>query len=293
VDWDGLAALVRQSDIPWKDEALDLIENFPEWVYDEDGRIVDSRKRQLMLLRRGDAWRWMDAKLFPELRQASVQVALETAMPGQVTEVTKEVMPEAAPSVQDPAAVQTEPLVREPQYRDPWLRLGTNLLYDAAAMPNLNVEFNLGRRWTLTADWGCAWWKWPEKNRFWQTYGGYIGVRKYFGKASSERVFAGHHIGLYGSALTYDFELGGKGWQAARFGFGGGVEYGYSLPIGRRFCIDFSVGLGYQDGEYKTYEPADGHHVWQGTYQRYWFGPTKAEIGLKWSIGGTTKEDRR
>ncbi len=294
VDWDGLAAVVRGTDMPWKDEALDLIENFPGWVH-KDGRLVDSRKRRLMRLRHGDVWRWMDIKLFPELRQASVQVALETVVPEPEPEVTEEATPAEVPAVYDTvlATSPTESNVHEPQYRDPWLRLGTNLLYDAAAVPNLNVEFNLGRRWTLTADWGCAWWKSPERNRFWQTYGGYLGVRKYFGKASSERVFAGHHLGVYASALTYDVELGGRGWQAARFGFGGGVEYGYSLPIGRRLFLDVSVGLGYQGGEYKTYEPADGHYVWLGTYQRHWFGPTKAEIGLKWSIGGKTKEGRR
>ena len=85
--------------------------------------------------------------------------------------------------------------------------------------------------------------------------------------------------------LTYDVEWGGKGYQAARFGFGGGLEYGYSKKIGRKWCLDFSIGVGFQDGEYKEYVPMDDHYVWQSTHKRHWFGPTKAEISLKWLLG--------
>lgn len=70
-----------------------------------------------------------------------------------------------------------------------------------------------------------------------------------------------------------------------RWSYGAGLEYGYSLPIGRRLNLDFGIGFGYLGGEYKTYEPKDGHYVWQETRQRNWIGPTKAEISLIWLIG--------
>lgn len=98
----------------------------------------------------------------------------------------------------------------------------------------------------------------------------------------------GHHVGAYVLGLTYDVEWGGKGYQAAKFGFGGGIEYGYSKRIGRRLDLDFSVGVGFQDGEYKEYEPANddsGHYVWLATKKRHWWGPTKAEVSLKWILG--------
>ena len=163
--------------------------------------------------------------------------------------------------------------------------LKTNLLYDAVALPSVGVEVYLGAGWTLAADWTYAWWRIDSRNFCHQAYGGYAGVRKYFGKQSRERRFSGHHLGLYGSGLTYDFQHGGKGYQAARWGFGGGLEYGYSIPIGKSLNLDLSVGVGYQDGEYKTYTPQDGHFVWQGTYIRQWVGPTKAEVSLVWIIG--------
>ncbi len=124
-----------------------------------------------------------------------------------------------------------------------------------------------------------------EKHRYWRCYGGEVLVRRYFG----DRPFAGHHVGLYGMALTYDFEFGGKGRQSDGFGYGGGVEYGYSLPVGRRLNIDFSIGLGYFGGRYKEYVPMDGCYVWQSTRRQHWFGPTRAEVSLVWILGG----DRR
>lgn len=169
----------------------------------------------------------------------------------------------------------------------------TNLLYDVALIPNLGVEVNLGKQWTIAADGLWAWWSSNSNHRYWQGYGGYFSLRHYLGQRAKERSFTGHHLGVYGLGLTYDVEWGGRGYQAAHFGFGGGVEYGYSLPIGHHLNLDFSLGLGFQDGEYKEYEPEDGHYVWQSTHKRHWWGPTKAEISLVWLLGHSKKGGSR
>ncbi len=170
------------------------------------------------------------------------------------------------------------------------MALKTNMLYDAALIPNIGVEVGLGRQWTASADWFFTWLSNDNSHRYWQGYGGYLALRKYLtsyvSKDDSPAVAAlrGHHVGIYMLGLTYDVEWGGRGYQAAHFGFGGGVEYGYSLPIGPRLDLDFSIGLGFQDGEYKEYLPMDGEYVWQSTKKRHWWGPTKAEVTLKWRL---------
>jgi hypothetical protein len=166
----------------------------------------------------------------------------------------------------------------------------TNLLYDLAVVPNVGAELYIGGRWTIGADLFFTWLSSEKRNWCWQGYGGYFAIRRYFGPLSKRTAFhskllSGHHLGVYALGLTYDVEFGGRGYQAEKLGFGGGVEYGYSLPIGRRLNLDFSIGVGFQDGEYKTYEPMDDHFVWQSTNKRHWFGPTKAEISLKWLLG--------
>ena len=71
--WDALACLVKDSDIPYREEALHILHNTPEWIIQKN-LVVDSRKRQLMTLRQGDPWRYMVAHLFPELRSCSILI---------------------------------------------------------------------------------------------------------------------------------------------------------------------------------------------------------------------------
>lgn len=169
----------------------------------------------------------------------------------------------------------------------------TNMLYDVLAVPNLGVEFHLGRNWSVAADWMYAWWSNKGKHYYWRIYGGDLSVRKWFGRKAEEKPLTGHHLGIYGQAFTYDFELGGKGYMGGKPGgtlwdkinYAAGVEYGYSLPIARRLNIDFTIGAGYWGGKYYEYIPLDGHYVWQSTKNRHWWGPTKAEISLVWLLG--------
>ena len=166
----------------------------------------------------------------------------------------------------------------------------TNGLYDLALVPNIGLEFSLKNHWSLGLDYIGSWWWSDKRHRYWQCYGGYFTIRRYFSNYPTLRRGEGgaaHHVGLYLSALTYDVEWGGRGYQAARFGFGFGMEYGYSLPIAKRLNLDFTLGIGFQDGEYKEYLPTydgTGHYVWQSTHKRHWFGPTKAEVSLVWLL---------
>ena len=201
--------------------------------------------------------------------------------------------------------VTNQPMMDSINVRAPWLALKTNMLYDVCLIPNIGAEFNLGKRWTITFDWFYTWFSADNRHRYWQGYGGYLGVRKYFGSSKSSLPLGGsgvgsfprgHHLGLYALGMTYDVEWGGKGYQAARFGFGAGVEYGYSMRIGRRLNLDLSIGVGFQDGEYKEYVPSHdhwNHYIWLSTHKRHWWGPTKAEVSLVWVIGGNKKGGRQ
>ena len=175
----------------------------------------------------------------------------------------------------------------------PFMALRTNMLYDVALIPNIGVEFWLPMNFTIGADYFGTWLYSDKKHIYWQGYGGYLTLRYYFGRRAAEQRFVGHHVGIYGSVLTYDVEFGGKGYQAAKPGFGGGIEYGFSLPVHECLAIDFNIGVGYQGGEYKVYRPTydgSGHYEWLSTHRRRWFGPTKAEISLKWMISAPKKK---
>lgn len=194
-----------------------------------------------------------------------------------------------APSVDTiTSPVDTLPVIPCPS--DHRFAVKTNLLYDAALIPNIGIEVYLGKRLSLTADWFYTWFSSDNRHRYWQGYGGYLGARYWFSpliskdRPCSPFQFTGHHLGIYMLGMTYDVEWGGRGYQAAHFGFGGGVEYGYAFKLNRCLRLDLSIGVGFQDGEYKEYVPLDGHYVWDSTHKRHWWGPTKAEVSLVWVI---------
>lgn len=158
----------------------------------------------------------------------------------------------------------------------------SNLLYDAALVPNIGVELPIVKNFSLALDWQYAWWKNNPKHRKWQTYGGYLEGRYWL--SQEEKLFKGHHIGLYAQALTYDVEFGGRGYLSARWNYGGGISYGYAQYIGKKLHLDFSIGIGYLRGNFHEYLPEDGHQVYQKTKCLNFFGPTKAEVSLVWNI---------
>ena len=177
-----------------------------------------------------------------------------------------------------PQAVQD---IRKPFY----MAVKTNMLYDLALVPNIGLEFYLGKNISVAGNWMYSWWKNDRIAWYWRTYGGDLAVRYWFGPDAEKKPLSGHHVGVYGQIITYDFETGGRGYLGDRWSYAGGIEYGYSLPVARRLNIDFNLGVGCLGGEFKEYLPIDGHYVWQATKKRNYIGPTKLEVSLVWLLG--------
>ena len=165
------------------------------------------------------------------------------------------------------------------------MSVSTNVLYDAALVPNIGLEFNIYDNWALSVNGMWAWWTAQDVHWFWRIYGGEATVKKYFGRASEKRSMTGHHAGIYGQVLSYDLEVGNFGRMSPKLSYGAGVEYGYSFPVSNVLNIDVSVGLGYLGGRFYEYYVKDDHYVWRATVQQFWLGPTKAAVSLVWLLG--------
>ncbi len=298
VGWDILCDMLAGSDLPYRDEVIDIINNTPFFVTDNKGRIITGRKKKLLDHNRGRTWNDMLKRLFPDIRCGlAVVVNIKKEEP-VAPDTVEAIRPVVAEVVETPDTVETVapvdtivPTVEES--RPFYMSVKTNALYDFLLTPNIGVEFYVGNGFTVGANWMYAWWGNDSRHRYWRIYGGDINVRKYFGGKAGEKPLQGHHVGVYAQAYTYDFEFGGKGVMGGASGgtildkmnYGFGVEYGYSLPVGKRLNIDFSLGLGYFGGEYQEYRPVDGHYVWDVTKNRNYWGPTKAEVSLVWLLG--------
>ena len=304
-DWQGLAALIAKEKTPWRNKALQIIRHTPEWVT-RNGKVVDGRKRQLQNLDGGKAWKYMLDNHFYTLRTGAVVVCEVKTLAAESTPSAAEASLEQArhESASQQSASQSPssppfpaiPSQVHPESQAPpvasYFALKSNLLYDALLVPNLSLEASIGSGWTLGAGGMLAWWSKDAKHRYWRIYGGGLEIRKYFGTLSKSKPLQGHHLGIYGDFLTYDFEFGAKGYQS-KVTYAAGIKYGYSHPIANRLNLDFALGIGYLHSNYKTYVPRDGCYVYQETKKRKWLGPTQAEISLVWLLGkGNTNKKK-
>lgn len=71
-DYATLRTLLADSNLKGADEAIRIIDTVPTWVFDENGNIVSSRKKQLMDLQGGSLWHLMREELFPALRSTRI-----------------------------------------------------------------------------------------------------------------------------------------------------------------------------------------------------------------------------
>ncbi len=284
IDWKLLEEALEKSDVYYRDKALKIIRNTPVWVI-KHGQITDSRKRQLMNLYGGKAWEDMLRNVFYDMRYATIRITYKR----------RPVLPEPAGiTCSDPKAVSPnlpDTLV-VPTYlsikRQPKVALHNNMLLDVLAVPNVGLEFALGKHISVGADWMYAWWN-PNSTFYWRIYGGDAYLRCYPWAAKKHRPFTGQHFGVYGGIVTYDFEMGIRGNMGERWSWFAGLEYGVSIPITKRLNLDLNIGAGYLGGEYKVYDYEEGYYVWKYTARRNWMGPCKAEASLVWLLGGKKK----
>lgn len=282
-------------DIPYRGETIGLLQE----IADEKRQTGIEPARSLQRLKRlrgGKPYLYLYRKIFPAVRTSRLMIhydrILLTPLVSPDLLVTADIDSVIAAETYRDIAIDTTSFgdnLCRPFYMD----VRTNLLFDALALPNIGLEFYIGKNFSIGGNWVYAWWSKNAIHHFWRAYGGELFGRWWFGSKAHRKPLTGHHLGVYGQIYTYDFEMGGKGQMGGKPGgtlwdkaqWGAGIEYGYSLPVGRRINIDFTLGIGYTTGYYHIYKPIDGHYVWQSTNHRRWFGPTKAEISLVWLLG--------
>ncbi|MBD5349309.1 MAG: DUF3575 domain-containing protein [Bacteroides sp.] len=306
-DWSGLLQLVNDDEsVPARAEVMKIVEG----VIASGSNEAEVGNRALARLKRlggGSAYGYIYTRLFPKLRSSRLFVEYEPAGNRQPLYVDVITSPEPDSLPEPDAMIEQEiaegvTFTPEENHRKLYMGLKTNMLYDALALPNIGAEFYIGRGWSVGANWMYGWWDRDNRHRYWRAYGGDVNVRRWLGSAAADMPLAGHHIGLYAGVVTYDFEFGHTGYMGGnpggnifdRCNYFGGIEYGYSLPVGRRLNIDFTIGIGYLGGKYQKYVPCEsGGYLWQSTHRVGWFGPTKAEISLVWLIGSDNFNGRK
>ena len=169
------------------------------------------------------------------------------------------------------------------------LNIKTNLLYDAAGFPSLEVEIPIGRRFSVNAEGAVAWWSGKKRDTYYQLDLLSPEVRWWFGQRSR---WHGHYVGAFGMVGLYDLEWkGSRGYQGEYWS--AGFSYGYMFPIGKSLSLEAGIGLGVLSTGYEEYVPMDNHYVYQQSSRTVYWGPVKLKLGLVWRIGDKPGKTRR
>lgn len=307
IAWDELLRMVEaDTSVPYRDEVTELLRNTPLWVFDENNRVVGSRKKSLMELRGGVPYRWLYTNIFPALRNA-VAVSLFVKQPDATAEPSPEKnektdslgnpgnlesleKPEQLGSLEqleNPApAAETLPASHTPWHR---LAIKTNLLYDAILMPSLEVEYRFNDRWTVNAEGDVAWWHNDPKHKYYQVMI-LSGEGRYWFKHYNNRPWHGFYVGAFGGGGKYDLENGNRGYKGT--GYMAGISAGFMFPVSRNISFEAGLGVGYLTTKYEEYLPFEGHYVYQQTSRTGYFGPLKLKFALVWRLWDINKNKK-
>lgn len=301
-NWEGLRSLAEADhNLPGRAEILAIIDNQNLTLAQREARIVD--------LDGGTIYRdYIYPKYYPKLRSgASLFVVYNPMMPTDIDSEPVENIVVDIPSEPEAEVVFNQTLIAEEveigyRYIRPFA-LKTNLLFDLVTLFNIELEVPIGKHFSLLGEWTFPFWGglgnrggvapvpvYSEKYTLQMLSGG-LEVRYWFprGERLTQKAqrwgdynaLSGWFVGVYAGMGVYDFQFGGDGVQGERF-LAAGVSGGFAHPIGKYLHLEYSLGVGYLQTEYKHYTPMDGHKVYEYDGRYTWFGPTKAKVSLVW-----------
>ena len=290
VAWDELRRMVAENpDVPAREKILDILDNTPVWVFDSHGKIIDGRKKQLMDLNGGRTYNWLFANLFPELRNGVAILLYTKSAPAPETTEAPDISETSETSdisedSDDTGSSVSYDTVEAPQTAEiQRFALKTNLLYDAALMPNLELEWLINDKWSVSLEGDVAWWKFSE-NKIYRLAMVSPEVRYHINPRAR---WHGRYVGAFVGGGLYQLQNGGHGYK----GEGGmaGLSFGYMWPITKNLSFDAEIGAGYMYTRYKEYEPVHGHKVYLMTKSLNYFGPLKLKFSIAWRFDQTVK----
>ncbi|CDN31711.1 hypothetical protein BN938_1631 [Mucinivorans hirudinis] len=302
INWAGFREMVvADAYLPLKHEIIAILDN-PQFTQAQKQRYVEG-------LDSGRIYRnYIFPRYYHKLRSgASLFVIYDESMPEDidsnqtkdcVTEPEPELQPETEPELQpepepEPLVIMEEPITREPvrKYVRPFA-LKTNLLFDLATLFNIELEIPIGKHFSLLGEWTFPWWGglgnrggvsptpfYSEKYTL-QVLSAGLELRYWFAPREGEPL-TGWFVAPYIGRGIYDLQYNKDGYQGEFF-MAAGLSGGYAHTIGKNLHMEYSLGVGYLQTDYRYYTPLDGHKVYRHSGQYSWIGPTKAKISLVW-----------
>lgn len=289
--WDVLVSMLKNAEVPYKDEAIRIIES----------KFWAERKQYLQQIADGKVWNTFRTYFFPKLRGVGFAVFCRERR------VVHSEAPVMSP-LKDTLYVRDTVFLKDTVYlpladgqdipeksRFPW-RMGvkSNVLSDALVLPMAGIEVQLARPLSLEIQ---GWFTpyniyCPDKTT--SIYGFSPELRLWL---DDDAMGKGGFIGIHGTALWYtlrwkDGFLYQNGAQGEYDGDAGnhnpawnvGLTYGYSFALDKsaRWAVELALGVGY--GRYShnvgEWDPEGEYWVIRDFQESAYIGLTKASVNV-------------
>ena len=278
--WGELYHKVEQSEEPWRDDVLRILEHRPA----DDSWNGDKREQQLRRLQGGRVWRELSAKYLPDLRSSgSAVVARMPASAERDTIVIRDTvvyLPVPYPEIY----VDHQKL---------WA-VKTNLLLWGVVAPNVQIEIPLGdcHRWSIEGEVFFPWWTWSHNAHAEQFLNVGAELRYWLGNRALQHTLDGWHVGIGLGLGYYDFEWKrSEGWQGEYLNVYCNIGYQHRFGRQKQWLFDGGIGLGYIPTKFRHYlgsstfpvgyeENHDDHLIWQDSGWKHIIGATHVNVTL-------------
>ncbi len=290
IPWEYLSTLIAASDMPQKDEVLQILRSEPELVeYNRgSGKKIDRRVPRLKALNKGKVWAELYRRYFSEMRNASAVFITFRYATSQAVNVPQSVGQEkitiAPVEILTPAPM---PILPTP-VAEKWTRrlhFKTNAVGLGLAIANAAVEIDLCKHLSFTLPVYYSAWDYGTTTVKFRTFAFQPELRYWFSDKQNDGWFVGAHFGwaYYNLATNGTYRLQDKDGESPALG--GGLAGGYRLPLSanRRWQLEFAVGAGVYGLHYDRFNNyKNGLRV--DTKKKTYFGVDQAAITLSYSF---------
>ena len=283
-DWQGLRNFV---------DSTSLLTHRADLLAMIDSEMDPDEKLKLIRTTWPDDYKVIYQEAFPLLRHTDYQIDYQLK---EVKEEKAEEKPDTTYLLITDSLAQTlvSTQKRFTGYK-PLLAVKTNMLYDLALAPNIEVEVPFGRdkRWSVMAEYLNPWWRLDKLNYAYEIQEAGVELRRWLTPRcdGSRPWLSGLFAGLYLASAKYDLEYNGVGDQGEVWSVG--ATMGYSWPIAKRWNLELSASVGFMDGKRRHYnaEFESSHLIYKETKTLQYFGPTKLKFSLVWIIPQNKKKN--
>jgi hypothetical protein len=182
---------------------------------------------------------------------------------------------------------QDEHGVRE---ESPRFALKTNLLYGLGTLtPNMAAEIAVAPKWTIEAAYSYNPWNYRAKAANKPSRKLLHGIARLEGKYWFDERFTGHFAGVH--ALYSEYNISGydipllfeKEYRYRGNAWGGGLVYGYDLPMGKSWNVEFTAGFGVYRMVYDRYSCLVCSEEFRPV-KKTWVGPSRLGVSIEFLI---------